>query len=118
MGAGSGYGAPAGTGEGEEGSGDAASRAEDDYAAAPEDGYGAPAAAAKADEEYGAPGSEEQSSYNGFPFESVEGQQDGGSGGYGGCPGGSIEACVGVCPGSSTRVYGACVRGCDVRCPE
>ena len=59
------------------------------------------------------------------------------------CPGGSIEACVGVCPGSSTRwpsmfftstnkkmdfhkwflllllrVYGACVRGCDSRCPE
>merc|ERR1719370_2696481 len=74
--AGSGYGAPAaGSGEGEEGSGDAASRAEDDYAA-PEGGYGAPAAvAARAEEEYGAPGSfprGEQSSYNGFPFESVE----------------------------------------------
>jgi len=117
--AGSGYGAPAGSGEGEDGSGndDAAARAEDDYAAPAEGGYGAPPAV-RAEEEYGAPGSRAQSSYNGFPFENVEAGGPQGDGGYGGCPGGSIEACVGVCPGSSTRVYGACVRGCDSRCPE
>jgi len=34
------------------------------------------------------------------------------------CPGGSVEACVGVCPGSSPRVYGACVQGCADRCGE
>jgi len=34
------------------------------------------------------------------------------------CPGGTVEECVGVCPGSSPRVYGACVQGCADRCGE
>ena len=34
------------------------------------------------------------------------------------CPGSSLEACVEVCPGSTARVYGVCVRGCATRCPE
>jgi len=33
------------------------------------------------------------------------------------CPGGSIEDCVKVCPGTTTRVFGACMRGCADRCP-
>ena len=64
-------------------------------------------------------------SQNRFPFEAVEqGSQGRGFPGAGGqpgdrqCPGGSIEECVSVCPGSSVRVYGACVGGCADRCPE
>ncbi len=34
------------------------------------------------------------------------------------CPGGSLAACVKVCPGTSGRLYGACVAGCGDRCPE
>ena len=26
------------------------------------------------------------------------------------CPGGEVEVCVGVCPGTTARVYGACVQ--------
>ena len=32
------------------------------------------------------------------------------------CPGDSLTACVQVCPGSSARLYGACVQGCGDRC--
>jgi len=32
------------------------------------------------------------------------------------CPGVSIERCVKVCPGTTLRVYGACVNGCAERC--
>ena len=97
--------------------------------------------ARRADTDYSPPGadldqaaSQAQSQYdtqNGFPFEAVEGRRRSGSGsrstgrGRGGadgrpkqCPGGSIEECVSVCPGYSTRVYGACVGGCADRCPE
>merc|ERR1712038_41605 len=34
------------------------------------------------------------------------------------CPGGEVEVCVGVCPGTTARVYGACVQGCADRCAE
>jgi len=34
------------------------------------------------------------------------------------CPGGAVEVCVGVCPGTTARVYGACVQGCADRCAE
>ena len=40
------------------------------------------------------------------------------SGGNGGCPGDVLQACIDVCPGFSTRVYGACVAGCAKRCPD
>ena len=26
------------------------------------------------------------------------------------CPGGEVEVCIGVCPGTTARVYGACVQ--------
>jgi len=83
-----------------------------------DDEYGAPRAA---DEEYGAPGS-------GFPFSIVEGRQGDGEEGSGDddaddgedatkvCPGGSLDACVAVCPGITAKVYGACVQGCADRC--
>ena len=32
------------------------------------------------------------------------------------CPGDDLSLCIGVCPGSSIRVYGACVQGCAIRC--
>ena len=34
------------------------------------------------------------------------------------CPGGSLEACIDVCPSFSARIFGACVAGCARRCPE
>jgi len=34
------------------------------------------------------------------------------------CPGGEVEVCIGVCPGTTARVYGACVQGCADRCAE
>merc|ERR1711935_673218 len=67
----------------------------------------------------------------GFPFQSIAGRPAGGRKAEGDnskdknaeegikeqeCPGGSIEECVKVCPGSSLRVYGACVNGCAERC--
>jgi len=42
----------------------------------------------------------------------------GSSGNNGGCPGDVLQACIDVCPGFSTRVYGACVAGCAKRCPD
>jgi hypothetical protein len=33
------------------------------------------------------------------------------------CPGGSLTDCVDVCPGSSAKIYAACVHGCGNRCP-
>merc|ERR1711935_966163 len=42
---------------------------------------------------------------NGFPLQSIDG-----------CPAGSIEECVKVCPGTPLRVYGACVNSCAERC--
>jgi len=85
-----------------------------------DDEYGAPRAA---DEEYGAPGQYD----GGFPFalgrQGGEGSADG-EGDEAGedvtkvCPGGSLDACVGVCPGISARVYGACVQGCADRCDQ
>ena len=97
--------------------------------AAPDDNYGAPGTeesgvslARASDTDYAAPGEYEAPSYeagNGFPFEAVESRSGpGGQPGEPQCPGGSIEQCVGVCPGSSVRVYGACVGGCADRCPE
>lgn len=109
-----GYGAPDGSGEEEasgEGSGEAAGRTEEGYSA-PEGDYGAPSS--RTEEAYGAPGGYQPG--GDFPFSSVEAGGRGPAGGE--CPGGDIEACVEVCPGTSTRVYGACVRGCDKRCPE
>ncbi len=35
----------------------------------------------------------------------------------GGCPGGSLEVCIDVCPSFSARIFGACVAGCARRCP-
>lgn len=32
------------------------------------------------------------------------------------CPGGSLDNCIDVCPGSSAKVYVACVTGCSSRC--
>jgi len=34
------------------------------------------------------------------------------------CPGGSLEACIDVCPSFSARIFGACVAGCAKRCPS
>ncbi len=42
----------------------------------------------------------------------------GSSGNNSGCPGDVLQACIDVCPGFSTRVYGACVAGCAKRCPD
>ena len=52
------------------------------------------------------------SQYNGlqFPFQLVA------SKGEKQCPGGSLEHCVAICPGTSARVYGACVQSCGNRC--
>ena len=98
----------------------------DSSVAAPDGDYGAPGAeesgvsgvslARASDTDYDAPSYE---AGNGFPFEAVESRSGpGGQAGERQCPGGSIEQCVGVCPGSSVRVYGACVGGCADRCPE
>jgi len=105
----------------------APSNLDNSYAAPPEGDYGAPGdeesvVDARSDTEYSAPNTDysipdnEYTSQNGFPFEAVENKS--GSGGERLCPGGSIEACVAVCPGSSVRVYGACVGGCADRCPD
>jgi len=53
---------------------------------------------------------------NGFPFQSIAGRPAGGNNSEQECPGGSIEECVKVCPGTTLRVYGACVNGCAERC--
>jgi len=68
---------------------------------------------------------------NGFPFTNIAGRPAGGRKAEGNnskdnnadegikeqeCPGGSIEECVKVCPGTTLRVYGACVNGCAERC--
>ena len=107
----------------------------DNSYAAPEEDYGIPRQeqsgvdVARSDSDYSAPApgdysipSESDQQYsngNGFPFEAVEGRTGGaGEGGRRQCPGGSIEDCVAVCPGSSVRVYGACVGGCADRCPD
>merc|ERR1712025_699701 len=39
------------------------------------------------------------------------------------CPGKEVEGddcqvCVSVCPGTTARIYGACVQGCAERCPD
>merc|ERR1711988_230745 len=34
------------------------------------------------------------------------------------CPGSKVEVCVSVSPGTSPRVYSACVQGCADRCPQ
>lgn len=94
--------------------------------AAPDGSYDAPGVdVTRTDTDYGAPGTDysipdnEYSNQNGFPFEAVEGRDGTASGGAERqCPGSSIEACVGVCPGTSVRVYGACVGGCADRCPD
>ena len=96
-----------------------------------DEGYAVSAGAgADADEEYGAP-NQYQGNHNGFPFAIVEGRQRQGSvarpsgssarpdnGESKQCPGGSLAMCVEVCPGNSARVYGACVQGCAIRCPQ
>ena len=109
------YAAP-GSGEAE-----ASERTEDGYAAPAEADYGAPTS--RAADAYGAPvGDSYSGPGSGFPFSSVEavGRQAGAgaSGDTSTCPGDSIEACVEVCPGTTARVYGACVNGCANRCPE
>ena len=52
------------------------------------------------------------SQYNGsqFPFQLVA------SKGEKQCPGGSLQHCVAICPGTTARVYGACVLSCGNRC--
>lgn len=103
----------------------------DTRVATPDGEYGAPGAeesgvslARDSYTDYGAPRKYDTSTYesgNGFPFAAVENRSGSDAGGQPGdreCPGGSIEQCVGVCPGSSIRVYGACVGGCADRCPE
>jgi len=123
------YGAPDSDdseGSGADESGVDVARATDTDYAAPDTEYGGPAdssnSRAQLDGDYEAP-APNYSSGNGFPFEAVEnstGARYAGAGAGGGrqCPGGSIEECVAVCPGSSVRVYGACVGGCADRCPE
>ena len=32
------------------------------------------------------------------------------------CPGEDLNSCLMSCPGSSTRIFGACVSECDLRC--
>jgi cathepsin A (carboxypeptidase C) len=34
------------------------------------------------------------------------------------CPGGSLEACIGLCPADPSAVYAACVKECGERCPN
>jgi cellulose 1,4-beta-cellobiosidase len=34
-----------------------------------------------------------------------------------GCPGGSLSACIGLCPSNPPAVYKACVNSCAARCP-
>jgi len=121
------YGAPDSDdseGSGADESGVDVARATDTDYAAPDTEYGGPADSSRSqlDGDYEAP-APNYSSGNGFPFEAVEnstGARYAGAGAGGGrqCPGGSIEECVAVCPGSSVRVYGACVGGCADRCPE
>ena len=114
------YGAP------EEGSGDPALESGVAIARSTDTDYSAPGPVSAPDSDYGGPrasGDYDAPSYdpqNGFPFEAVENRPRSGPGGPGSlqCPGGSIEACVSVCPGSSVRVYGACVGGCADRCPD
>ena len=95
---------------------------EDGAARAVNDGYEVPSN--NIDDGYAAPDSGYSATgQNGFPFEIVEGRGAAGAGAGAGagevqCPGGTIDACVAVCPGSSARVYGACVQGCADRCPE
>ena len=115
----------------------APSELDNSYAAPPGGDYGAPSEesvvdVARADSEYAAPGTDYSVPDNdlaaaasgsrqsdGFPFAAVESRTGGAAGGVERqCPGGAIEACVAVCPGSSVRVYGACVGGCADRCPE
>lgn len=115
----------------------APSNLDNSYAAPPGGDYGAPAEesvvdVARADSEYAAPSTDYSVPdndlaaaatgnirQNGFPFAAVESRTGSApGGGERQCPGGAIEACVGVCPGSSVRVYGACVGGCADRCPE
>ena len=82
------------------------------------------------EEEYVAP-IQYKGNHNGFPFAIVEGRQRQGSvarpsgssarpdtGEAKQCPGGSLAMCVEVCPGITARVYGACVQGCAIRCPQ
>jgi len=105
----------------------------DNSYAAPEGSYDASGVdVARTNTDYSAPGTDysipdndltnpQYNNQNGFPFEAVEGRTGTGSGAGAGerqCPGGSIEACVAVCPGSTVRVYGACVGGCADRCPD
>merc|ERR1719343_235644 len=83
------------------------------------DEYGSPAeedVSREVANEYGAP---PDYTGNGFPFGNVEGKSTAGDGSEGErvCPGGSLSACVEVCPGVTARVYGACVQGCGDRCP-
>jgi len=109
----------------------APSSLDNSYAAPPGGDYGAPGEesvvdVARAESDYAAPSTDyavpdaENSRQNGFPFAAVESRTGAAPGGGGErqCPGGAIEACVAVCPGSSVRVYGACVGGCADRCPE
>merc|ERR1712025_721189 len=119
------YGAPDSDSEGsgaDESGVDVARSTDSDYSA-PDTEYGSPDSSnsrSQLDGDYEAP-APNYSSGNGFPFEAVEnstGARYAGAGGGRQCPGGSIEECVAVCPGSTVRVYGACVGGCADRCPE
>merc|ERR1712209_280556 len=119
------YGAPDSDSEGsgaDESGVDVARSTDSDYSA-PDTEYGSPDSTnsrSQLDGDYEAP-APNYSSGNGFPFEAVEnstGARYAGAGGGRQCPGGSIEECVAVCPGSTVRVYGACVGGCADRCPE
>jgi len=131
-----------GSGEGLDDQYAAPSDVDNSYSAPLGDEYGGPlggdqgvSAARNADTDYAPPPSDQYDSQNGFPFAEVESQSRSGPGSSvsrsrpsgprsrGGsgprqCPGGSIEACVAVCPGNSPYVYGACVGGCGDRCPE
>ena len=110
----------------------APSNLDNSYAAPPGGDYGAPGEESVVDVARAAPSTDYSvpqndlaaaatgTSQNGFPFAAVESRTGAGAtgGGERQCPGGAIEACVGVCPGNSVRVYGACVGGCADRCPD
>merc|ERR1712130_904449 len=103
------YGAP----ESDDSEGSGADESGVDVARATDTDYAAP------DTEYGGPAdsSNSRSQLDG-DYEAPAPNYSSGAGGARQCPGGSIEECVAVCPGSSVRVYGACVGGCADRCPE
>jgi len=52
--------------------------------------------------------------FSNIKFGEIDSTYDGGGGG--GCPGGSLSACIALCPSSPPEAYKACVEECVTRC--